>query len=352
MTHDTRIQPTTSVTYRLGELFAGAGGIALGAKLARITAGDAVHTIANAWATDYDEDACATYRRNICPDRPETVICHDIRDLDMMTLADISPIDALAFGFPCNDFSTLGRRRGINGAFGALYAYGVRALDIFRPLWFLAENVSGLQSSDSGRAYQRILDELRQAGDGYDVVSHLYKLEQYGIPQARHRIIIVGIRRDLGKTFRIPSPEPYAGIDVSCQNAIENPPIPPDAPNHEMPKHSSLVVERLQYIKPGQNIYAADMPEHLRPPARPAIYNQWYRRLRPDRPAYTVTGNRNAFHWREPRTLTNRERARLQTFPDDFVFAGNIGSVQKQIGMAVPPTAAKIIFEAIMQSLL
>ena len=209
--------------YRLGELFCGPGGIAWGATHADI--GIPQYSIVHQWANDYDADTCETYRRNICPDAPQTVYHEDIRTLDMARLA---PIDALAFGFPCNDYSVVGEQRGMDGVFGPLYSYGVNALNRFHPQWFLAENVGGLRNANEGTAFARILAELRNAG--YIVTPHLYKFEEYGIPQARHRLIIIGIRNDLDYTYRVPSPAPYANVDNSCRTAIEVPPIPPDAP--------------------------------------------------------------------------------------------------------------------------
>ena len=114
----------------LGELFSGPGGIALGAKWARYQLNGSVHSIAHAWATDYDRDTCETYRTNICPDVPETVVCRDIRKLDLEELAEISEIDGLAFGFPCNDFSVVGEQKGINGVYRPLYTCGLKALRI------------------------------------------------------------------------------------------------------------------------------------------------------------------------------------------------------------------------------
>jgi DNA (cytosine-5)-methyltransferase 1 len=343
----------TNITYRLGELFSGPGGIALGAKTAKVTVNGYSYSISHAWATDYDKDTCETYRNNICPENHKSVVCCDIRELDFERLAEISEIDALAFGFPCNDFSVVGKQKGMNGVYGPLYAYGVKALKIFKPQWFLAENVGGLRNSNEGQAFDNILEELKNAG--YNVTPHLYKFEQYGVPQARHRIIIVGFRNDLNKTFQVPSPEPYRDLDVSSRNAIENPPIPEDAYNHELTKQSETVIERLKCIKPGENAFTADIPKHLRLNVRGAKISQIYKRLDPDKPAYTVTGSggggTHIYHWKEPRALTNRERARLQTFPDDFRFQGAKENVRKQIGMAVPPKMAKIIFEAILNCL-
>ena len=115
------------------------------------------------------------------------------------------------------------------------------------------------------------------------------------------------------------------------------------------------MIERLKHIKPGENAFNADLPPSLRLNVRGAKISQIYKRLDPNKPAYTVTGSggggTHIYHWIEPRALTNRERARLQTFPDDFVFCGSKESVRKQIGMAVPPKGATVIFESILRTI-
>ena len=334
--------------YRLGELFCGPGGLAYGAMTADIGNGD---KIVHAWANDFDQDTVDTYIHNICPDAPETVYCADVRKFD---LTQLGPIDALAFGFPCNDFSVVGEQKGFDGEYGPLYTYGVKALKIYKPKWFLAENVGGIKSANEGKAFKKILHDMKAAG--YTIVPNLYKFEEYGVPQARHRVIIVGIRNDLADKYqyKVPSTEPYKDVDNTSRNAIENPPIPANAPNNEMPRQTKRVMERLSYIKPGQNAFTADIPEELQLHVKGAKISQIYRRLDPDKPAYTVTGSggggTHMYHWSEPRALTNRERARLQTFPDDYVFMGSKESVRKQIGMAVPSRGARIIFEAILKT--
>ena len=333
--------------YRLGELFCGPGGLAWGATNANIGRDD--FGIVHAWANDYDSDTCDTYRHNICPQDPESVIWGDVRKID---LENLPPISALAFGFPCNDFSVVGEQKGFDGKFGPLYSYGVKILKSHRPEWFLAENVGGLRSANEGNAFQVILKDMQDAG--YRVYPNLYKFEEYGVPQARHRVIIVGIREDLPYEFRIPSTNLYCECDVTCRNAIENPPIPQDALNNEKTAQSAKVVERLRHIKPGQNAFTADLPEELQLNVKGAKISQIYKRLDPTKPAYTVTGSggggTHIYHWSEPRALTNRERARLQTFPDTYYFQGSKESVRKQIGMAVPCQGAKIIFEAILKT--
>ena len=333
--------------FRLGELFCGPGGLALGAITARIN--NPEYKIVHKWANDYDASTCETYRRNICPADEESVICGDVRQLDIDTLGEI---DAFAFGFPCNDFSVVGEQKGFDGVFGPLYSYGVKVLKKYQPLWFLAENVGGLKSANEGKAFEKIKSDLIDAG--YRIYPNLYKFEEYGVPQARHRMIIVGIRNDLPYEFKIPSTEPYKDCDVTCKTAIEVPPIPSHAANNEETKQSAVVVERLKHIKPGQNAFTANLPEELQLNVKGAKISQIYKRLDPAKPAYTVTGSggggTHIYHYEEPRALTNRERARLQTFPDDYVFEGSKESVRKQIGMAVPSKGARVIFEAILKT--
>ena len=251
--------------FKLGELFAGAGGLAWGA----VHADDACGKIIPVWANDSDAATCATYRRNICPDTPDRVICCDVRELNLNTL---EKIDALAFGFPCNDFSLVGKQRGLNGKYGLLYRNAVDALKKFQPDWFVAENVRGLLSVNNGVAKRKILGGFRDAG--YKIFPHVYKFEDYGVPQTRHRIIVVGIRKDITKDFRPPSPVPYVGKDISSRHALESPPIAPDAANHERTKQSPAVVERLKFINPGQNAFNADIPPEFQLHVKAATYTK------------------------------------------------------------------------------
>lgn len=309
------------MNFRFGELFGGPGGLALGAKSASITADGQIYSISHVWATDYDKDTCATYRHNICPDNPKSVVCCDVRKLKLNKLKEISEIDALAFGFPCNDYSIVGEQRGMNGIYGPLYSYGVAALKLFQPKFFLAENVGGLKNANDGKSFDKILHDLQDAG--YVITPHLYKFEQYGVPQARHRIIIIGIRKDIRVNFYVPAPTHTK--PVTCREAIENPQITTDLQNNELTKQSQQVIERLQYIKPGENAFTAVMPDNLRLNVRGAKISQIYKRLDPNKPAYTITGSggggTHVYHWKENRALTNRERARLQTFPNNLAIA-------------------------------
>lgn len=337
-------------TFKLGELFCGPGGLALGAKLSQVTKKGKTWRVAHAWANDIDPDTCDTYAKNITPNNRKHVIAKPVQKLD---LTKLPKIDAFAFGFPCNDYSIVGERKGVNGKFGPLYSYGVQVLDHFKPKWFMAENVSGLSNANSGEAFSRIMRELEKAGDGYKLTTHLYKFEEYGVPQRRHRIIVVGMSLKTGLTFKVPAPT-TPGNPITAEEALTIPPMKDDVANNELTRQAPHVVERLMHIPAGKNVWYAGLPKKYQLNVRGARLSQIYRRLRADEPAYTITGSggggTHVYHWSEPRALTNRERARLQTFPDWYVFQGSKESARKQIGMAVPPTGAKVIIEAVLKT--
>ena len=333
----------------VGEMFSGPGGIGIALNRARSRDFSFVHR----WATDWDPDTCRTYRENVLlnhsPDAQS--ICADVRHLK---IDDLPTVDGFLYGFPCNDFSLVGESKGLHGSFGGLYSYGVEYIRRANPLFFLAENVTGLSSANHGRAFGIIMEALNHAGmHGYTITANLYKFEEYGVPQTRHRYILIGIRGDLGLEFRVPRP---SGIIKTCAEALAG--IPADAANQERTTQSATVKARLDRIPEGMNVWQAEeaglLPPELRLNVKGARLSQIYRRLDSSKPSYTITGSggggTHVYHWKEPRALTNRERARLQTFPDDFVFRGSKESVRRQIGMAVPCDGAQIILEALLKT--
>lgn len=386
---------TKAKTYKLAELFCGPGGIGCAAKLAKYKG----YSIDLVWANDIDQDSCKTYGKNIHHDLSpqeldQAVLCQDVRELDFSS--GLNGFNALAFGFPCNDFSIVGEKKGFKGEFGPLYTFGVKALEAGNPDWFVAENVGGLIGADKGQAFRKILKDLGGAGkEGYVLSPHLYKFEQYGVPQTRHRVIIVGIRKDLGLKFLPPTPT-HDGKKkrfVNAKDAIAGQGV---LPNSEIAKTSKAVTERLKLIPPGKNAWWLDellrelpdasksdidhwLPnlkrdfnistknlveakkeltekiEEVKLNVKSARMSQIYKRLDPNKPAYTITGSggggTHVYHWEEARALTNREKARLQGFPDDFEFIGSTQSVRKQIGMAVPVGGARIILESILKTM-
>lgn len=342
------------VVFKVGELYSGPGGVGMGAAKAEVIKDGRLYTTAPVWVNDFDKDSCETWKRNVLQHYRDvkgyegdcTVIHGDVRQIDIDGLADV---DGLMFGFPCNDFSIVGEHKGFDGEYGPLYSYGVKVLRKEKqPQWFLAENVGGITSSNEGLAFETILSDFEDSG--YTITAHKYKLEEYGVPQARHRVIIVGFRNDLDLRFKVPAPN---GKLKTAREALEG--IPGSAKNQELTRQSQTVIERLKRIQPGQNVWNADLPPHLRLNVPRTQLSHIYKRLDPDKPSYTVTGSggggTHMYHWEQPRALTNRERARLQTFPDDFEFYGSKESVRKQIGMAIPVDGAKLIVEAILRTL-
>lgn len=337
--------------FKMAEIFCGPGGLALGAlKASKLVEGFDIHPV---WANDIDQQTCRTYANNIHGGDTSKVYCCPVQDLDFDSLPDF---DGLSFGFPCNDFSLVGQKKGTNGKYGPLYSYGVSAINAKNPSWFVAENVTGLQGANEGKAFKKILKDLSNSGEfGYKLNVHLYKFEEYGVPQKRHRFIIVGLRNDLGLTYKVPRPITKNPSEFkTAKQAIDFPIITSELTHHEFTNQSTIVKERLKFIPPGKNAWCEEIPQRLRLNVKGAKLSQIYRRLHPDQPSYTITGSggggTHCYHWEEPRALTNRERARLQTFPDNFEFSGTKEQIRRQIGMAVPCDGATFIYTALLKT--
>ena len=326
-----------------GDLFSGPGGLSLGLEMSRFNG--IYNKFTPKWAIDDHYDSCETYKSNLSPKGEVKIYCEDVKAFNLESL---DYIDMLTFGFPCNDFSLVGEKLGFKGKYGPLYSYGVKILKLLSPRCFIAENVSGLSSSNEGKAFEKIKEDL--IGSGYKIHVQKYKLEEYGIPQSRHRIIIVGFRNDLGIDFNPPKPTHKI---ITAKEALNG--MPKNLPNNEPTRQSKQVIERLKFIKPGQNAWSEEIPDELKLNVKGAKLSNIYKRLDPDKPSYTVTGSggggTHMYHWKENRALTNRERARLQTFPDSFIFSGNKESVRRQIGMAIPPKFGEILGKSVLKAL-
>jgi DNA (cytosine-5)-methyltransferase 1 len=345
--------------YAAVSLFSGCGGMDLGAE--RTNRSRVV------WAIDNEHWAAETYRRNLGRHIVEG-------DITQQAVPEV-PCDILLAGPPCQDYSTLWNHDGLKTARGNLFRQVARFLDGLQPAAFVLENVPGLLSANRGAAWTLVRHALRSpssfAGRGrdgrapvrYDISAQVIDMADLGVPQHRERLIVIGIRRDLG--MRPPAiPRPFEGSQVTVREALDKCPLPDDAPNHERGLDGREVVERLKLIPPGSNYEV--IPEG-HPLAVKGLISHVYRRLDPDKPAYTVIagggGGTHGYHHEEPRRLSNREKARLQGFPDDFVFEHGCGDgvresrssyprVRRQIGNAVPPPAAEVIVGAVAEMLL
>lgn len=329
-------------------LFSGCGGMDLGAELT-----GRVRTVL---AVDNEPWAVRTYERNFGPH----VLQADICELEFPNV----PCDILLAGPPCQDYSSLWNHDGAKTPRGNLFREVARFLDQRAPKAFVLENVQGLLSANRGEAWLLVRHALRapsqflygSPGPRYELSVELVDFADLGVPQRRPRLIVIGIRRDLG--IAPPGvPKPCIGAHRTVGEALDSEPIGPGVANNEVFPDSDDVVERLRLIAPGEN-YQSIPKGH--PLAVKGLISHVYRRLDPDKPSYTVIagggGGTHGYHHVDPRRLTNRERARLQSFPDSFVFEGGAGRsayprVRRQIGNAVPPVAAQVIVQALVDTL-
>jgi DNA (cytosine-5)-methyltransferase 1 len=345
--------PRSLQRYAAVSLFAGCGGMDLGAEESG--------KVQVVWAVDNDHWAVETYKRNL----GDHIIEADITQKAVPEM----PCDILLAGPPCQDYSTLWNHDGLKTARGNLFREVARFLTELRPAAFVLENVPGLLSANGGAAWTLVRHALRSPSSfagrtdnlpvRYDLSAQVIDMADLGVPQQRDRLIVIGIRRDIG--VRPPLvPTPYAGRQLTVREALDVDPLPDDAPNHERGLDSPDVVKRLMMIPAGSN-YEIIPAGH--PLAVKGLISHVYRRLDPDKPSYTIIagggGGTHGYHHIEPRRLSNREKARLQGFRDDFVFEhGCVGSgrnelrsmyprVRKQIGNAVPPPAAAVIVNAL-----
>ncbi len=295
------------------------------------------------WANDNAKWACETYKRNF----GSHIVCSDIADIDINS---IPYADVITGGFPCQDFSMIWKRGGINTERGNLYRYFVDVVKTIQPKIFIAENVKGLLSANNGNAIKQIVDDFQKVGNGYHTTINRVNFADYGTPQLRERVLIVGIRNDLDSKFILPEPTNSLGNYVTAKEALEGVESVPY--NNEQQKVLDRTVERLKRIPPGGNFtdIPKDSPYYVK-----GMISHVYRRLHPDQPSTTIIagggGGTWGYHYSEPRPLTNRERARLFGYPDDFIFEGSITEVRRQIGNSVPPVGIRVIAREIREIL-
>lgn len=318
-------------------LFAGCGGMDLGFLIAKHS--KLAYKIA--WANDFEKPACETYKKNFKHD----IICKDIWDID---LSKTPKADVIIGGFPCQDFSILRgmKRAGYKTKRGLLYTKFVEAVAKKLPLFFVAENVKGLLTANKGWAIKKIKKDFEKVDHvGYNVQYKLINFADFGVPQKRERVIIVGIRNDLNLNFVFPDLT-HKNNHVSSKIAFAG--VEKIKLNNEKLGMLSSTRKKLELIPPGGNY--KNLPKYKNKNWMSLIY----KRLHPDQPSPTIVANGGGgtwgYHYKEPRPLTNRERARLQTFPDTFEFIGSTSEVRRQLGNAVPPLGIKPIAEQLLKS--
>ena len=303
-------------------LFSGAGGLDLGF----INAGFEV-----IWANDFDEDACKTYAHNI----GEHIVHGNISSIFSDTIPEC---DVVIGGFPCQGFSQANLKRSNDDDRNQLYLEFLRIVTDKKPKYFVAENVRGILSLDGGNAIKKIIDDFKNAG--YRIQYQLFNTADYGVPQTRYRVIIIGIRNDLNHEYIFPTP---THISPSKKNPLELKPW-------------VSISEALKDIQdPEEDDY--NLKNH--------VYSQYkvtnrnftgHRETDPNKPSPTILARGNGKggvcaiqHPKNHRRMSIRESALIQTFPINFEFFGSMTSCYRQVGNAVPVLFAETIAKNLCQ---
>lgn len=346
------------------DLFAGAGGLSLGAEMAGIDVQIAVEN---------DVYAAETYKFN----HPQThVITDDIKNIDRISIDKGNNIIVLFGGPPCQGFSTSNQKtRNKDNPKNWLFKEFVRLSALLRPDWIVFENVRGIVETEKGYFVDLISSEIGKLG--YTCSTMILCAFDYGIPQTRSRFFLIGSLS--GKTVKkpkstmdivtvadaisdLPTLENGANIDVLYYRVKDTEKLSNYAKSlrgdliqcsgHLVTKNASKIIQRYSYVPQGGNW--SDIPDHLMDNYKDKnrCHTGIYKRLSADAPAITVGNYRKSMliHPWENRGLSVREAARLQSFPDSYKFCGSIGFQQQQVGNAVPPYLAKIVFQAVIEA--
>ncbi len=347
------------------DIFSGAGGLSLGAEMAGIKISTAI---------EINPHAAKTFLQN---HKGAKVLQGDIQEIEPQTLYNgKKPVFVIMGGPPCQGFSLSNTRtRNMDNKKNFLFLEFVRFVKELRPEWFVLENVWGITNINEGKT-QTMIEECFRAIEGYDnISSSILWASDYGVPQNRNRFFMVGNR--LGIDFKFP--EKHTAI-VTVDEAINDLPSLQngemldeaaytlsleDASDYErlmrqgsdkarqnyVSRNNDLVIERYKYIGQGQNWRA--IPDHLMQnyADKGRCHSGIYKRLKADQPSVVISNYRKSMliHPYEDRGISVREAARLQSFPDTFIFEGPLMHIQQQIGNAVPPLLAKAVFQQIIK---
>lgn len=316
------------------ELFAGGGGLALGMAKAGFK-----HVLLN----EFDHSACETLRFN----RPDwNVVEGDVCNVDFTRWHGL--VDFISGGFPCQAFSYAGKGGGFNDTRGTLFFQLARAIQEVKPKVFLGENVRGLEAHDNGRTLEVIKNTIAELG--YTLVEpRVLKAIRYMVPQKRERLILIGIRNDYADKVKFEWPSPYNRLMTLRDAFYAGELFPVDVPPAPYQKYPEKKQRVLEMVPEGGDW--RDLPEEIQKEYMGASFylgggkTGMARRLSLDEPSLTLTcapaqKQTERCHPLETRPLSVREYARIQTFPDDWQFAGNLAAQYKQIGNAVPVNLA------------
>ena len=309
------------------DIFAGVGGLSLGFNKAGFK---------NLFAVEYDKVFAENYSLNF---NNHKMLCKDIKEIDEDEIKSIigdTKVDVIIGGPPCQGFSIAGNigRTFLEDPRNYLFKEFVRFVKIIKPKMFLLENVSAMEKHNKGKTLETIKEEFKKIG--YEIKHKVLNSKFYNVPQERRRIVLVGTIAE--NNFEFPTENHNF---ISVEEAIGDLPVLKSGENSSIPNHSAMnhsvqMLEKMKFVKDGGD--RNDIPLELRPKSGDA---RKYIRYNSKKPSICITGDmRKVFHYNQNRALTNRELARIQTFPDNFTFVGNNGKIQQAIGNAVPPNLA------------
>lgn len=361
---DKKLNPELSEKYSLVDLCCGAGGLSRGLS--------DTNKITPILGVDIFTEALKTYKLN----NPMTsTILGDVRQIDDSMYKEAigsTPVDIVAAGVPCQGFSLANLKRNVEDERNFLFLEVVRFIKLFNPKIVIIENVSGMRSLNNGEFEKAIAEAISNSGElGYNVKRELLNAADFGVPQIRKRLIFIGVRKDIDREFNFPKPKfggdnlPYTTIrdafsdlpflenndekteySSKATSAYQklmrkNLDINDKLYNHKSPKHPNETVQRIKNTEPGK-----------------PMYDNYKQRIRLawniQSPTQLAGGIRPQFqfgHPEQPRGLSVRERARIQSFPDDFIFVGGTVQGRVQTGNAVPPLLAKNVGDSVLKVL-
>ena len=294
--------------FRVVSLFCGAGGLDLGFEQAGFEI---------LWSNDIDPDACSTHRLW----SKATVVCKDVKNLNPN---EIPVCDVVIGGFPCQGFSHAHIRK-VDDERNVLYKFFVKVISERKPKVFVAENVKGILTLDKGRVIMTILYDFTLAG--YKVTANLVNAADYGVPQDRERVFLIGFRNDFPTNWRFPAPSLKK---VTIREALKNVPSP-------LPEEICQAAYSSMFKSRNRRRGWDDQSYTI-----PAMAKQTP--LHPSSPRMIkISENQWIFGVGKTRRLSWKEAAAIQTFPLDMEFIGNLTSIYRQIGNAVPVKLAKVI---------
>jgi DNA (cytosine-5)-methyltransferase 1 len=269
------------------------------------------------------------------------ILCEDITKLRKLPKADV-----IIGGPPCQGFSTANPARSFDDPRNQLFKEYSRIIKNVKPKLFLMENVSGMVTMDNGKVFKLIKKELTSCG--YKLYDQLLNSKDFGVPQSRRRMIIIGIRDDINLNFEFPKPTHSEEKYVTVGEAIINKPISQNNPNHRISTITDLNLRRLKHIPEGGSM--KDCPPNLQ---NNSDLKRAMRRLHSNKESYTIVHNNcdHYYHPTENRRITIREMAKLQGYPDDYIFFGSKSEQSRQVGNSVPVGLGKVLAKSIFKFL-